>query len=78
MLAGLVERLIAHERELGEEELATRLGMKLRMWRYVKAGSYGLSTRALRAALRNFPQLQEEVVDYLTSSNGADTRGVAA
>lgn len=69
-VGGLIGKLVAAESLYGEAGVAHRLGVKVRMWRYAKAGEFGLSTRVLRAVLRNFPALRDEVVDYLTADEG--------
>ena len=63
----LVEKLIAAEALYGEEGVAERCGVKLRMYQLFKARKYHLSCRALRAIVRNFPGLSDDVIGYLSA-----------
>lgn len=71
MLPPLVRKLIDQEAALGEDRVAHGLGMKRRMWAYVKSGTFGLSARSLRSAMRNFPELRQDVMDYLAADPDA-------
>lgn len=61
----LIRRLVEAEDLYGEAGVAERLGVKVRMWQYVKLGKYGLSLRMLRHARRSFPGLRDAIDAYL-------------
>lgn len=66
-MATLIERLIAAQQTLGwtDEQIARRIGVKLRMWQLLKSGTYRLSKRSLGLVLIHFPGLREDVLAYL-------------
>lgn len=66
-VAPLVLKLMAAQDAMGwaDDEMATRCGVKLRMWQMVKAGDARLGFKSLPYIVRNFRGLREDVLDYL-------------
>jgi hypothetical protein len=66
-LGMLIEKLQAIQGTYGwsDAEMAARLGIKPRMWGYVKEGRYRLSKRSLACIGREFAGLREDVWAYL-------------
>jgi hypothetical protein len=61
-----------------DTEMAARLGLKPRMWGYVREGRYRLSKRSLACIGREFPGLRDDVWAYLQDELRPSTEPVAA
>ena len=63
----LIELLQARQRELGLSDgaFARRLGVSRSLWIAVRSGRRAVGLNLLRGVVRAFPDLDDEVLDYL-------------
>lgn len=69
----LIERLtlIQTAANMNDEQMGARLRISPTLWIYVKQGKREMGVKPLRGVLRAFPELKQEVLDYLTDEGEA-------